>query len=113
MKALKIFAIILIGIITMTITSCGSEPKPVISADKTEVSVNETVKFTNASTNADAYEWDFGDETYSSEQSPSHSWNSVGTYTIKMTACKKQGHVPQRHFGGNPCKDPTIYIKVN
>ncbi len=113
MEAIKSFAITFLGIAAITITSCNNKVKAVISANKTEVAVNEVVKFANTSTNADAYEWGFGDDNYSSEKSPSHSWASAGTYAVKMTACKKQGHGPARHFGGNPCKEDSISIKVN
>ncbi len=112
MKAFKNFAIALLGGAAITIISCNNKVKAVISANKTEVAVNEVVNFTNT-TNADAYEWGFGDDNYSSEKSPSHSYALPGAYTVKMTACKKPGHGPARHFGGNPCKADSISIKVN
>jgi PKD repeat protein len=113
MKTIKIFAITLLMGIVMAATSCKKEAEAFISADKTEVAVNETVKFTNTSNNAGTYEWDFGDGKTSTEQSPSHSWSSAGTYLVKMTACPNTSHGPQQHFGGNKCDEASISIKVN
>lgn len=44
------------------------------------------VTFTNKSTNATAYKWDFGDEETSKEASPEHIYATGGTYTVKLTA---------------------------
>ena len=44
-----------------------------------------TVDFTNTSTiNADSYYWDFGDGTYSTDQSPSHSYSQPGDYDVQL-----------------------------
>ncbi|MBZ0279589.1 MAG: PKD domain-containing protein [Anaerolineae bacterium] len=43
------------------------------------------VSFTNQSTgNITGYSWDFGDGQTSTEQSPSHSYTTPGTYTVKL-----------------------------
>lgn len=42
--------------------------------------------FTNNSTNATSYEWDFGDGTKSTEKSPTHRFNTLGVYKVKLTA---------------------------
>lgn len=42
------------------------------------------VQFTNLSTNATIYQWDFGDNTTSNLQNPTHTYTSVGTYTVKL-----------------------------
>ena len=43
-------------------------------------------QITNLSENADRYEWDFGDGNTSEEFEPQHDYDSVGTYTILLTA---------------------------
>lgn len=113
MKTVINFTIALIAFSAITMTSCKKKSEANISADKTEVNANETVKFTNTTTNADSYEWEFGNGKTSSEHSPSHSWSSAGTYTVKMTACPKQGHGPGQHLGGDKCDEASISIKVN
>lgn len=46
------------------------------------------VKFQNASKNAEAYEWDFGDGTTSTDPNPVHEYKSSGNYAVKLTATK-------------------------
>jgi PKD repeat protein len=50
-----------------------------------------TVTFTNSSTNATSYSWDFGDNSTSSEVSPSHKFTAGGVYTVKLTATGSGG----------------------
>ena len=44
------------------------------------------VNFTNASTDATSYSWDFGDFTSSSAQNPTHAFAASGAYTVTLTA---------------------------
>ena len=44
------------------------------------------VSLTDSSLFADSLSWDFGDETYSTEQDPTHIYSNTGTYTITLTA---------------------------
>lgn len=61
-------------------------PAPLIANFSFETN-DLTVKFSNASTNATTYSWDFGDGTaISSEENPEHSYASGGIYTVKLTA---------------------------
>jgi len=43
------------------------------------------VDFINLSTNADSYFWDFGDGSTSTNQAPSHIYNTAGSYTVALT----------------------------
>ncbi|WP_345258338.1 PKD domain-containing protein [Flaviaesturariibacter amylovorans] len=46
-----------------------------------------TVSFTNSSSGATSYQWDFGDNTpSSSSSSPSHNYTQGGVYTVRLTA---------------------------
>lgn len=47
--------------------------------------------FTNTSTNATSYEWDFGDGNTSTEESPTHVYGSPAEYTITLTASNDVG----------------------
>lgn len=52
-----------------------------------ETNISETtVNFTNTSTAADSYEWDFGDETVSTETNPVHQYSLPGEYQVTLTA---------------------------
>lgn len=50
-----------------------------------------TVQFTNYSTDADEYLWDFGDGNTSSEENPLHEYEESGNFTITFTAKGKGG----------------------
>ena len=45
-----------------------------------------SVTFTNSSSNATSYSWDFGDSTTSTEANPTHVFPEEGKYTVKLTA---------------------------
>lgn len=45
-----------------------------------------TVVFTNNSSNASEYIWDFGDKMNSREINPTHIYQSFGNYTVKLQA---------------------------
>ncbi len=47
--------------------------------------------FTNYSTNAVSYLWDFGDNTTSTLTEPRHVYNSSGSYTVTLTATGSNG----------------------
>jgi hypothetical protein len=54
--------------------------------------VNASVSFTNTSTLATSYIWDFGDGTIDSvNANPSHIYTSPGTYTVTLTAHSNSG----------------------
>ncbi len=47
---------------------------------------NIPTKFTNKSINAIRYDWDFGDDTRSTEEHPTHQYNRTGSYRVCLTA---------------------------
>ncbi|MBK9017838.1 MAG: PKD domain-containing protein [Saprospiraceae bacterium] len=64
-------------------------PKPV--AGFTFTSDVLTVTFTNTSTGADSYSWDFGDGSTATEANPVHTYASSGLYTVVLTATNANG----------------------
>ena len=48
--------------------------------------VNNDVTFTDSSSNADTWAWDFGDGNNSSSQNPMHTYAAAGTYTVCLIA---------------------------
>ena len=68
-------------------------PAPVaaFSADDVSPAVDDTVTFTDASTGATSWLWDFGDSSGTSTlQNPTHVYTSAGTYTVTLTAYNPQ-----------------------
>ncbi len=59
-----------------------------------------TVHFTNLSNGSNQFVWDFGDSTTSTNTSPDHIYNNLGTYTVSLIAL------------GGACGTDTI-IKTN
>jgi PKD repeat protein len=59
--------------------------------DKKFVQPNEQVTFTNLSTGAVSYHWNFGDGTSSNIYSPTHVYVSEGYYTVTLTATYSDG----------------------
>ena len=51
-----------------------------------------TVNFSNASDGSiTSKEWDFGDGTTSTEESPSHRYTIAGTHTVQLTVAGPDG----------------------
>ncbi|RYF79782.1 MAG: PKD domain-containing protein, partial [Chitinophagaceae bacterium] len=50
-----------------------------------------TVNFTNTSTGAVSYLWNFGDGNTSTQQSPSHTFSNYGNYTVTLIATNASG----------------------
>ena len=59
-----------------------------------------TAQFTDASTDATAWSWDFGDgSVVSTVQNPSHAYSSTGTYDVTLTASNKFGSNASKKSG--------------
>ncbi|MFN8394327.1 MAG: PKD domain-containing protein [Bacteroidia bacterium] len=63
------------------------------------VYVGTAVNFTDNSTGATVYHWDFGDGNYSTSASPSHAWTTAGTYSVMQLV------------GNGTCRD-SIFSEV-
>jgi gliding motility-associated-like protein len=55
--------------------------------------INGEVYFDNNSTNANTYNWNFGDSTYSNAVNPSHTYQQYGTYFVTLIASNNFGCV--------------------
>ena len=64
-------------------------PKPV--AGYTGAVDGLRIDFTNTSTNALSYNWDFGDGSSSTQANPSHTYAAAGAYTVVLTATNDAG----------------------
>ncbi len=109
------------GTYTVTLTatnSCGSDdevkidyitvtctpPVADFSGSPTSGEVPLTVNFTDLSTGATSWDWDFGDSVgTSTEQNPNYTYNSAGTYTVILTVTNSCG---------NDTETKTDYITV-
>jgi PKD repeat protein len=81
--------------------SCKKEADPPIP-DFSSVINDKTVTFTNLSTNATSYSWNFGDESdLSTETNPVHTYAAYGDYDVRLTATGE---------GGSEIKKITISV---
>jgi gliding motility-associated-like protein len=62
------------------------DPTAFFDDDPFAAIVNTPVSFTNLSTDADSYIWDFGDGSTSADVNPTHVYAAQGTFTVCLTA---------------------------
>jgi PKD repeat protein len=62
------------------------EPIVTLTASYTYSVEELTVTFTNISSGAESYSWDFGDGNSSTAESPVHTFAAAGIYTVALTA---------------------------
>ncbi len=69
------------------------------------VSVGQTIQFTDLSTNTPtSWSWNFGDSTTSTAQNPTKSYSAAGTYNVTLTAT---------NAGGSDSETKTGFIVVS
>lgn len=87
---------IVLGAMALVIwSSCEKEDEP-IAGDKPVASFTTLIEdlqvtFTNTSSGADSYAWDFGDGNTSDEVSPTHQYSTGGSYEVTLTATNAFG----------------------
>lgn len=77
--------------LALILISCESTPEAAFYIDNAEPEVGQEVLFTNNSDNAERFEWDFGDNTWTDVPSPVHIYTGTGTYQVTLTAFSKSG----------------------
>jgi len=66
----------------------GDFPVADFTINNTVINMGNTVTFTNTSTNADSYLWDFGTAGTSTEANPAITFSNSGYFTVSLTAYK-------------------------
>lgn len=99
-------------IIPFFLLSCQKSPEASFYTDVDEVVVGQEVLFHNDSHNASSYEWDFGDGYISNEDSPYHTFNSTGTFDVKLTATGKNGDDDQSLLTVNVVVPTLLVVEV-
>jgi PKD repeat protein len=88
----------------ITVGSAVLAPVSNFSSNVTKGNAPLSVQFKDESTNSPtSWEWNFGDGKTSAEQTPSHTYETVGTYTVNLTAM---------NYGGSNSTTKTDYITV-
>jgi uncharacterized protein (TIGR02145 family) len=77
----------------ITVTTIGTAPIAAFTANTTNITAGGSVSFTDQSTNAPtSWLWTFGDGGSSTQQNPTHSYNSAGTFTVTLKATNTFGN---------------------
>ncbi len=85
-------------------------------ANKTQGKVPLTVTFTPDTTGViSAYEWDFGDGQTSTEQFPTHTYNTSGTFdvTLEVTGPHGTDSVTKEAYITANCPDPAVNFEAD
>ena len=76
----------------ITVNASGDIPIADFTANKTLILADETVVFTDQSTNTPtSWAWNFGDGGTSTIQNPSYTYNTGGTYAVELIATNDNG----------------------
>ncbi len=88
------FKLVLFAVLALVFVACkgdeGNEVKP--KANFSHEIDDLKVTFTDASTDAVSYAWNFGDTQTSTEKSPVHTYAASGTYEVELTVTSATGH---------------------
>jgi hypothetical protein len=90
------------GTVSFTLQGSLSANASFTASALTDSIVNDTVSiyFTNSSTNASSYLWDFGDGAEATSTNASHIYTGAGTYTVKLSAFNQT------------CADTSVYYQT-
>ena len=77
--------------VSATLAAVAPAPVANFNATPTAGAAPLAVQFTNSSTNATSWYWNFGDGTSSTGQNPAKTYASAGTYTVSLTATGSSG----------------------
>ncbi|HEX5003425.1 MAG TPA: PKD domain-containing protein [Bacteroidia bacterium] len=76
----------LLAVIALLPAWVNAQVHAVFSSQQTSGCTPFTVQFTNTSTNASSYFWDFGNGNFSTAVNPSNVYLNAGAYTVKLVA---------------------------
>lgn len=101
------------------LAGCGDDDEPMTSNENPvasfqyEIDANDflSVSFMNFSQNATSYRWDFGDGNSSTDESPSHTYDVAGTYSVELTASNASG-TPSVRSETFTLTDPDSALKL-
>jgi PKD repeat protein len=87
----RLFYFTILAVIALVIYGCAPEPVANFNFSYTGNVAPADVSFTNLSTDAEEYRWEFGDGNTSTATSPTHTYLEGGDFSITLTATGKGG----------------------
>jgi PKD repeat protein len=94
---MKLIAGMMVAMMAMVFVACEGDPSPndqtvaKFSVTGYENPLPATLYFINTSSKATSFMWYFGDGTTSTDANPTHVYNNIGTYFIKLVATGPSG----------------------
>jgi len=71
------------------------------------------ISFTNLSSGASSYDWNFGDPSpHSTVTSPTHTYSNPGSYTVILTAYSSTGTSTTKSYTINVYAAPVVYFRA-
>jgi PKD repeat protein len=78
--------LVAILVATVLLCSCGKKPEADFTWSPESPKAGQEVKFTNLSSNAKSYSWNFGDMSIGNDKNPTHIYKNAGDYIVDLTA---------------------------
>jgi len=101
---LSIFAA---GIIIIIFSTCTKDlPTASFTHSSDSYEESDTVNFASTSSNADNFQWDFGDGSTSTDENPWHIFNAAGSFEVSLKVTNSDGS--DETTSSVTIKDPTI-----
>jgi PKD repeat protein len=115
--------------VVIQIDVANMEPVADFSFTPASPSIDQTIQFTDASSDIDgsisSWSWDFGDGSSSTQQNPSHEYSSPGTFSVSLTVTDNDddsdeisqsltvldNEVPSASFSTN-IENPSIHDEI-
>ena len=106
---LTVFAVLCACKEQNTPTYTGGDKQKQVSISFTyQLTAPFTYAFTNTSSGAESYKWDFGDGNFSYEDNVTHKYAATGTYTVTLTGTANGTKYDNRQK--ITVKQPEIYV---
>ena len=109
---MKQFKLLYLALFAIILVSCKSEEPELVdpNARFSYVANDLKVSFTNLSTNASSYEWDFGNGKTSTEKDPTITYAKEGAYHVQLKAIQgSRSHITEQEVKVSYNK-PTAYF---
>jgi len=115
MKKFKyILSFLLLTGVSVGFQACKKNPeRPVKDVVFTDIVKGYDVTFTNVTTDAKSFRWDFGDSTSSTETSPVHTYLHKGKHVVTLYATLNNGNVINGSTIVNVSKSSPILLNDN
>jgi len=105
-----------VAILTASANGCSDKASvsvkvnanPIVDFKSDNVCVGNTTSFTNLSTGAANYTWNFGDASSSTSIHPTHKYGSANTYTVQLTGKSTEGCTDSKSASVVVYATPTV-----